>query len=569
MDRKILDNVRNTAKLALVFLGMLMLFGVQAAPADKAIPGGPGSGEEDPTNWPLFYRTANAWRYSPLAQINKKNVKNLKVAWIHQPGDITQGLPVTPIVIDGVIYYVSAWNKVQAVDAVTGKEKWNFQPELDPATLEAAMPGYSRGVTVGLGKVFLATLDGRMVALDKNSGKQLWVTQVLPPLRECHCYFNAPPTLAGEMLVLGHSGGGYKPKMGHIFGVDANSGKMAWKLETLRDDPASWPGDSRKRGGGSSWLPGTYHPDTDTLYLGTSNPGSLYYGLDRVGDNLYTSTVLALEPKTGKIKWHRQEIPHDVWDFDAAYEIMHIKKNGKDLLVHLNKGGFVFVMDRKDGNLENVWQLSRNVTYVKNIDPKTGELIGRVEPQEGKDVLVCPSGMGGRSLNQGSYSPKTRLWYTNAFELCNSYAPEKQDPNKVPLPGGHWGATNMKIVPPPNEPASARLDARDPLTGKLKWSVAYPVPGLGAVLATGGGLVFNGDHAGVVHAYDDESGKELWSFNTGSGIRSSIVSYSVGGKQYILVPSGYTSHLPGYMAGVFPRVRESNGGAAMIAFTLE
>ncbi|NCV87247.1 MAG: quinonprotein alcohol dehydrogenase, partial [Oxalobacteraceae bacterium] len=447
---------------------------------------GPNDPTADPNNWPEYHRTGHAWRYSPLSDINKSNVAKLEVAWIHQPGNITHGLQATPIVIDGMLYYVGAYNNVYAVNAATGKTVWHYQPKLDPVSNDVFYIAASRGVTVGRGKVFLGTLDGRFIALDQKSGKPVWETQLTNLKKEYGALFSSPPQLAGNVLYGGTTGGD-QPIQGKIYAVDADTGQRLWTFNTIKDDPASWPGDTGKVGGGGAWLPGTYDAETDSIFIGTSNAAPDYFPAERKGDNLYTATLLALDPKTGNVKWHRQEVPNDAWDYDAPYEAVQIKHKDKDVLVHLNKGGFVFVMDKRNGDLVNTWPLNDNINWVKNIDPKTGELIGRVDPKMGERVTFCPWLLGGRSWNHGAYSPKTNLWYTNTMEACNEIVSGKEDPSKIGISGLYLGIADLKTVPPPSGKGHGKLVAVDPISGKKKWAVEYPVPALSSVLATGGG----------------------------------------------------------------------------------
>ncbi|MCB1886978.1 MAG: PQQ-binding-like beta-propeller repeat protein, partial [Rhodocyclaceae bacterium] len=542
----------------------LALTCVGAIAADEAKPG-----FGDPDNWPQYHRSSNAWRFSPLTEINKDTVKNLKVAWIHQPGNITHGLQATPIVIDGVLYYISAFNNVWAVDAATGKTLWHYEPKLAPISRQVFYAAASRGVTVGRGKVFVGTLDGRFVALDQKSGKEIWSTQLTDQKTQYGALFSAPPQLAGDVL-FGGTTGGDQPFAGKIYAVNADTGKPVWTFDIIKNDPASWPAGSGKVGGGSAWMPGTYDEKSDTIFIGTSNAAPDFYGADRKGDNKYTATLLALDPKTGKLKWHRQEIPHDVWDFDSAYEALVVKKDGKDVIVHLNKSGFVFVMDKDDGKLENVWQFAENMNWSKGIDPKTGALIEPRRPEPGKRELLCPNLLGARSWNHGAYNPGTGLWYSHAMEVCNEVVSGPDDPTSLKaLSALSLGIDEIKLVPPPNSAKPyGRLDARDPLTGKLKWSIRYDMPPLSSVLTTAGGLVFTGDMEGHLFAYDADNGKQLWQFNAGSGVRGGPVSYAVNGKQYIVIPTGLGSHAPGFLAGAYPQIKDLPGGAALIGFTL-
>lgn len=520
------------------------------------------------TDWPGYHGDWRGWRYSPLDQINKSNIKKLKVAWIHQPGDITQGLQATPIEIGGVVYYSASYNRTFAVDAATGKEIWHYFPELNPLHEKSMFGVYNRGVTVGRDKVFIASSDGRLIALDQKTGKPIWDKKIFD-IKECGgCNFTSPPQLAGNVLIAGPTGGDLAQR-GKLHAVLADTGEAAWTLELLKDDPASWTPEALKHGGGGAWLPGQYDEKNDTYFIGTANAAPDFNIHDRPGDNLYTATVLALDPKTGKIKWHHQEVPNDSWDYDSPYEFVMLEKDGKDLMMHLNKGGFVMVYDRKTGEIQDVWKFIEEMNWVKDVDRKTGALIGRNDAVAGKSQVFCPSVLGARSWNAGAYSPKTKLWYTNGFEVCNRVTMQAQKPSEVAFGQPYYDFSAFEIIAPPGKKAGARLAAYNPLTGKQAWKIDFEVPGLSHVLATGGGLIFNGSPRGILSAYNDETGKELWSFNVGSGMRGGVVSYSVGGKQYIVASTGFGSLLPGYASTAWPEFKNMRGGAALIAFTLE
>ena len=526
---------------------------------------------DNPANWPEYHRSFNAWRYSPLDQINKSNVGKLRVAWVHQPGVVTHGYQATPIVIDGVMYTIGPDNNVFALNAANGQIIWRHTPKLDPVVNEVFYASASRGVTVGRGKVFIGTLDGRFVALDQKTGKQLWSTQLTNMREEAGALFSSPPQLAGNIL-FGGTTGGDQPIIGKIFAVDADTGKRAWTFEIPKDDPKSWPGDSRKRGGGSAWLPGTYDPTTDTIYIGTSNAAPDFNRDDRMGDNLYTATLLALEPKTGRIKWHRQEVPNDSWDFDASYEALLVPDGkGNTRLVHLNKNGFVYVMNKDSGDIVDVWQYTENMNWAKGVDRKTGLPIEPNFPETGKQKLHCPNLLGARSWNHGAYNPKTRLWYSHGMEVCNTVTSAKQAPvdPKAALTTLTLGLTEITLVDPPGKTADGWFGAFDPITGRQAWKVRYDLPALASVLSTAGGLVFTGDMRGNLFAYDADTGKELWRFNAGSGSRGGPISYSAGGRQYIAFPTGLGSHAPGFLTGRFPEIRDLPGGAALMVFTVD
>lgn len=541
---------------------------VLASPTVNAV-APPAAGADNPNNWPEYHRTFNAWRYSPLEQINKANVKKLKLSWIHQPGTITHGLQATPIVIDGVMYSIGPDNNVFALNAATGKILWRYTAKLDPIVKEVFYGSASRGVTVGRGKVYVGSLDGRFIALDQKTGKELWSTQLTNLKTEYGALFSSPPQLAGNVLYGGTTGGD-QPIIGKIFAVNADTGERVWTFEIPKDDKNSWPGDSRKVGGGSAWLPGTYDARTDTIYIGTSNAAPDFNNDNRRGDNLYTATLLALDPKTGKVKWHRQEVPMDTWDFDAVYESLLVPDGkGGESLVHLNKNGFVYVMNKDTGAIKNAWQFTENMNWAKGVDPKTGLPIDPVYPETGKQKLHCPNLLGARSWNHGAYNPKTKLWYSHAMELCNTVTSAKGDDIPKGISALYLGLSEITLTNPPGKKGDGWLGAFDPLTGKQAWKIRFELPPLSSVLATAGGLVFTGDMVGNLYAFDADNGKELWKFNAGSGARGGPISYAVNGKQYIAIPTGLGSHAPGFMAGAFPQIKDLPGGAALLVFSLE
>jgi PQQ-dependent dehydrogenase (methanol/ethanol family) len=476
-------------------------------------------------------------------------VQSLGVAWIHVPGKSTRGLQSTPLVADGVLYYTGSYSRVFALNGATGEVMWSYFPELDEALVARQTHSpYNRGVALGEGKVFVGTVDGRLIALDMKTGKPAWDTK-LQDSAKLTVGFTGAPLYAKGTVVIGSQGGEW-PGRGPIYGVDAATGKVKWTFLTVGGtDEAmkTWGNDSWRTGGGGGWMPGTYDTDTNTIYWGTANPAPLYdwSGADwmhtgaRPGTNLYTTSVIALDADTGKLKSYHQELPHDGWDFDSAVgEFVMLDQNGQKVVVHPNKGGFVFVYDR-DLKVQNVYPLVSAINFVKGIDPKTGELSGRRDFSAGKQSEpLCPAISGGVSWNSGSYSPQTKLYYKVGNEWCIDLTVVKTTPVTEPVVQLNIGA-NFKLVPPPGGEIYGHLDARDPLTGAKKWEIRYPEPPMASVLTTAGNLLFVPDSRGTLHAYNAETGAELWNHGDGLGHQGGIVSYSAGGKQYIAVVAGF------------------------------
>jgi glucose dehydrogenase len=298
-------------------------------------------------------------------------------------------------------------------------------------------------------------------------------------------------------------------------------------------------------------MPGTYEADTNTVWWGTANPAPLYdwSGPDyqhkgaRPGDNLYTTSVIALDPDTGKLKFYHQELPHDTWDFDSAVgEFVMLDRDGKKLVVHPNKSGYVFVYNRADASIVNVWRITENSNFVKDIDPKTGQLIGRRDLTAGKvDPPLCPEISGGISWNTGAYDPMTGLYYKVGNEWCQDMTVVKTRPIVEPQAQLNIGSNFTLRAPPGADLPWGHVDARDPVTGQLKWQVKFKEPPLSSLLATAGNLVFVPDAEGWLHAYDAQNGKELWSHDDGIGHVGGIISYAVNGKQYVAVMAGWGS----------------------------
>jgi alcohol dehydrogenase (cytochrome c) len=520
-------------------------------------------------DWPHYGGQQSFWRYSALDSINRNNVKKLKVAWVFQAGDIEGGMQATPIVIDGVMYITTAWNHVYAIDAATGREIWHYQYPKPPGGSTFYGP-WNRGVAVDGDRVFQGTLDNNVVAIDRKTGRELWKVNVEDP-KQCGCNITGAPLVAKGKVIVGVTGGDSAHR-GYVNAFDVKTGRHAWRFWTIPGpgEPGhdSWQGDSWKLGGGSSWMTGSFDPELNLVYWSIGNPAADFYGGNRKGDNLYTDSVVALDADTGKLKWYHQQIPHDVWDFDTAYEntLVDLPVDGqkRKLLINVNKGGYTFVVDRTNGKFISAWPVAKNINWITGIS-KTGELQGRNEPKVGVPTFICPAIGGGRQWNHAAYSPKTGWFYSTGIEWCQEVVSQPEEGKE----GNTFFGGTFTMKHPPNEESHGHLAAYDPVTGKKHWSYKSKYPLLASVLATAGDLVFTGDPEGHFFALDAQSGQKLWSFQTGSGHRGSPVTYSAGGKQFIATPSGWGSAVAGLFPQVWPETEQFRKGASIFAFTVE
>jgi len=523
---------------------------------------------KEPQNWMTYSGTYNAWRYSPLDQINRKNVDHLAPVWVFQTGVVDGGFSCTPLVADGVMYITSPWNRVFALDAVTGKELWHYYYPV-PKEFGLLYGPWNRGVALGHGLVYMGTIDNHLLALDMETGEEVWKVEI-EDVDQCGCNITGAPLVVKDKVIVGVTGGDSAHR-GYLNAFNAKTGRHAWRFWTIPEPGVegheTWHGDSWRYGGGATWMTGSYDADLNLLYWGVGNPAADFYGEDRKGDNLYTDSIVALDPDTGELKWYHQEIPHDVWDWDAAYEcvLLDLKVDGvkRKLLVNPNKGGYTWVMDRTNGEFINAWPLAEKINWISGIDAE-GNLLDRLEPKVGEQTIICPSIGGGRSWNHGAYSPKTGLFYTTGIEWCQNLTVQEEKPK----PGEVFMGGLFELRRTPEGEAWSHFDAYDPVTGKKKWSYRSKYPLLASAVATGGNLVFTGDPEGDFFALDAVNGKKLWSFNTGSGHRGSPMTYAVDGRQYIAVPAGWGSAVAGIMPQIWPEIEDFPSGSALFVFAL-
>ena len=513
----------------------------------------------------------SAWRHSGLNQINTRNVKNLAAAWVFQTGDYENGLQATPIEVDGVLYLSTSNSWAFALDGATGRLIWEYHYALPADVRTLAYGKQNRGVAVSHGLVFLGTPDNHLVALDQKTGAEVWKVNI-EDYRQCGCNTTGAPLAIKDIVIAGVTGGDSAHR-GYLTAFDARTGRLRWRFYTIPGpgEPGheTWKGDTWKYGGGSTpWMTGSFDAELNLLYWGVGNASSDLNGSKRKGDNLYTASIVALDPDTGKLKWHFQEVPNDVWDFDAAFEqiLVDLPFGGRTrkVLLHPTKGGYIWMMDRTNGEFLKAWPFAKNINWVAGIT-ETGKLAGRVEPEVGKSKLICPSVVGAKNWNQGAYSPNTGMLYLPVQEICNDLVAQDQEVAEgSPFTGGNWF---IKPAPSATRP-EGYIAAFDAATGKREWSVPVTTWIMASILSTDGGLMFTGDPEGNFFALDARTGARLWSFQTGAGHRGSSISYSIGGRQYIATPTGWGSLVGAAHRALFPDAPVARPGSALFVFAL-
>ena len=588
MKATIPSTSRIHGKIFFWFLPLMLIVSCQQ-PKDAILADDAAIADESQTeNWLAYGRTHNERRFSPLQQINESNVANLNVDWfIDLPND--RGLVSTPLVIDGVLYFCGTMNIVRAVDATTGKLIWEYDPEVAKHIAGKRQVGWvhNRGISFYQGKIFAATWDGRLIAIDAKTGKEIWSEVTFDPSKPLYIT-GAPKAFKGKVLI-GNGGTENGPSRGYVTAYDAETGKQAWRFYIVPGNPAdgfendamkmaaeTWTGEWWKHGGGgNSWHGFTYDADLDVLYIGTGNgsPWNRKIRSPGGGDNLFLCSIVALDPDDGKYLWHYQTTPGESWDYNSNMDIVlaDLKIEGKMVktILHAPKNGFFYVINRETGKLISADSFVET-SWASHVDLATGrpvEIPG-ARYENGK-AEVTPMAWGAHSWHAMSYNPNTGLVYLPTIHAATNYSDEGIDLanwRSVDFQGG-TGTTRTGAAKQPREyPGS--LQAWDPVKKKMIWSIPQQSVWNAGTLTTAGNLVFQGRPDGKLLAYQAETGKIVWEFDTGLGISAPPITYSVNGRQYIALLVGFGggyAGLPlsetGWAYGVHTR--------RLIAFSLE
>jgi quinohemoprotein ethanol dehydrogenase len=525
--------------------------------------------QQEPQNWLTHGGNWEEHRYSKLDQIHAGNVSQLKPAWWFE-FDTTRAQEATPIVVDGVMYVSTAWSKVYALDAKTGKQLWYFDPKVPgPAAAPTCCDVNNRGVAVYLGKVYVGTLDGRLIALDAGTGKVVWNTMTVEPGR-VYSITGAPRVARGKVFI-GNAGADFGGR-GYVSAYDAKNGKLVWRFYLVPGDPKAkpdgaasdevlakiaaptWFGEWYRYGGGAhAWNAIVFDPDLNQIYLptGSAFPWNPHFRSEGKGDNLFVSSIVAVDADTGAYRWHYQETPGDSWDYDATSDItlveLRIAGALRKVLLHAPKNGFFYVVDRASGKLLSAEAFVPGINWATHVDKATGRpaVVAAAYYRNGPWTGV-PGGGGAHNWNPVAYSPKTGLLYIPTAESSTFYNPTKEF-NYVEG-GAELGIDLLTSFTPPrgaNAGASrsgaskAYLLAWNPVTQRAAWRAGARG---GGVLATAGDLVFQGRNRdgllGEFVAFRADNGEQLWSYDTPDAISAGPVTYGVDGEQYVAVTSG-------------------------------
>ena len=535
------------------------------------------------SEWISYGRSDGEQRYSPLAEIDDSNVAELSLAWT-TPTGTTRGMEATPLVHDGVMYVSGSWSIVMALDARTGKPLWRFDPKVSgQAGANTCCDVVNRGVALFEGRVYVGTLDGRLIALDARTGAPVWKVQTTDP-KLAYAITGAPRIVKGKVII--GNGGADLGLRGYVSAYDARNGEQVWRFYTVPGDPTkpqestaleralpTWQGGEwwKFGGGGTVWDSLAYDPALDLLYVGTGNGGPWTSELRSAGDNLYLSSILALRPDTGELVWHYQTTPADVWDYTATQHMLlaDLEIGGvlRKVLMQAPKNGFFYVLDRATGELLSAKNYVP-ITWATHVDLATGRPVEAANARyTDEPVVLRPSAAGGHNWHPMSFHPGTGLVYLPIFDVPFGYS---VDPEFVHRPGlfntgaDPVGGTDSMV----DGRSVGALIAWDPREGREVWRVEHRHLANGGTLATAGNLVFQGTGSGRMRAYRATDGAMLWEAATGTGVIAPPISYELDGEQYIAVVAGIGGGMGMASGDPPPAVLASGNAGRVLAWKL-
>lgn len=495
------------------------------------------AGFSDPTRWLTVYGDYSGQRHSPLTQITPANASQLTPKWTFQTG-VIGNFEATPIVVDGIMYVTGTLNNAWALDAKTGRQIWAYRRTL-PSGLKVCCGPVNRGFAIYGDRLFMTTLDAHLVALEAKTGKVIWDIAVADYNLG---YASTPaPLVVNGNLIVGIAGGEYANR-GFLDAYDPATGKQIWRFWTVpakgEKGSETWPEDVLERGGAPTWVTGTYDPEMNLIFWGTGNPNPDWDGDSRAGDNLYSGSLLALDPDKGTLKWHYQFTPHDTHDWDAnqvpVLADLRIGGQVQKVVMQANRNGFFYVLDRATGKVILAKPFA-NQNWATGIGPdgRPQEIPGHAPTEEG--TVTCPDWYGATNFMSPSYDAGRGLFFLTVRETCARFI-------KRATPDANVGDRTMggNVQPVSDPPRRGALRAIDPTTGERKWSVDYDAPGWAGVTSTAGGVVFSADHAGTFMAVDSTSGRVLYQYGLGGAGFAPPTTYMVDGTQYVVMPSGST-----------------------------
>jgi alcohol dehydrogenase (cytochrome c) len=488
---------------------------------------------QEPHNWLTYSGSYASHRHSALNQLDRANVGILGVKWVYQMRAFDK-VETTPLVVDGIMYLTRPPNDVVALDAATGRPFWTYSRPV-PASMPLCCGRVNRGVAILGDRLYMGTLDAKLVSLDARTGRVLWEKEVTG--HRAGYSVTVSPLIVKDKVIVGIAGGEYGIR-GFLDAYDAATGERVWRFYTIpgpgEKGNETWAGDSWKTGGAGTWLTGSYDPALNLIYWGTGNPSPDWNGDVRMGDNLYSCSVIALDADTGKLRWHFQFIPHDVHDYDAVQIPVLVdapfRGRPRKLMYWAHRNAFFYVLDRETGEFLAAWPFASQ-TWAQGIDDK-GRPIRKPDTEPTREgTLVYPGVQGGTNWYSPSFHPGTGLFYMTVWEYASIYRKDDAEysPGR-PFFGG--GAPSV-----PRAPGYGALRALNPSTGKIAWEHKMHNKSQAGVLSTAGGLVFGGDD-GHFFALDAESGTELWRFNTGGTIAAGPITYLANGRQQVSIAAG-------------------------------